>query len=170
MVKLRGGLVVPRTPRLAAIHTNGRALVTDQENDVWIFRIDPQVLIVIAARRAAQAHPGLAAVHRALRYNARAVHDVWILRINPRDGQIAAADFERGPRIVRCLVPVFAGIVRAINAKPRARSVTALMRGGQCCVKSIGIAGCNGNLDVDHVFGQAFCQLLPRIAAIGGFE
>ena len=53
VIDLRCGLVVPRTPGLAAIHADQRALIRHQKNDVRIFRIDPQVLIIVAAGRAA---------------------------------------------------------------------------------------------------------------------
>src|SRR5207245_466023 len=43
VIQLRGRLVVPRAPALAAIHGNDRALVRAQQNDVGIIRIDPNI-------------------------------------------------------------------------------------------------------------------------------
>ena len=52
VVELRGRLVVPGTPSLAAIHADSRALVAGQQDDLRIFRIDPNGVIVVAAGRA----------------------------------------------------------------------------------------------------------------------
>src|SRR5713101_6099480 len=52
VIELRGGLVVPGTPGLAAIHADGRALVHGDGDDVGIFGIDPDGVVVIAAGRA----------------------------------------------------------------------------------------------------------------------
>src|SRR6476620_11418051 len=62
MIQLRGRLVVPRAPALPAIHGDDRALVRAQQNDVGSIRIDPNILIIVAAGRAAPAVPGFAAV------------------------------------------------------------------------------------------------------------
>ena len=51
VVELRRGLVVPGTPSLAAVHADGCALVAGQQNDLRIFGIDPNGVIVVAAGR-----------------------------------------------------------------------------------------------------------------------
>src|SRR5690606_5775766 len=59
----RGGqLVVPVAPGHAAVAGDDRALVGDHEQDVGVVRVDPDVLVVVAARRAAYRRPGDAAV------------------------------------------------------------------------------------------------------------
>src|ERR1700730_7097125 len=62
VVNLRGWLVVPGTPRFAAIHGDRRPLIADQENDPLVDGIDADVLIVVAAGRAAKTEPGFSAV------------------------------------------------------------------------------------------------------------
>src|ERR1700734_2767460 len=52
MVHLRGRLVVPRAPRGAAVHGDRRALIGRKRDDLWIARIDPDRMIVVAAGRA----------------------------------------------------------------------------------------------------------------------
>ena len=50
VVELGGRLVVPATPRLAAVDRDDRALVgRDQQDDVRIVRVDPDRVIVVAA-------------------------------------------------------------------------------------------------------------------------
>src|SRR5581483_5001995 len=63
VVHLRGGLVVPRAPRFAAVEGDDRSLIAGDENGLGIVGIDPDVLIVVAPRRAAKARPRLAAIY-----------------------------------------------------------------------------------------------------------
>ena len=79
VINLRGGLVVPGTPAGSAVDGDDRTLVADDENDVGIVGIDPEILVVVAAGRAAKSGPGLAAVCRSHGYGAGAVDDVRIL-------------------------------------------------------------------------------------------
>ena len=76
----------------AAVDGDERALVADQKNNVRIVGIDPEVLIIVAAGRAAKAGPGFAAVGGPHGDGAGAVDDVGILRIDSRNWEIAAAD------------------------------------------------------------------------------
>src|SRR5262249_35688536 len=46
VVELRGRLVVPGTPGLAAVHADGCALVDGQGDDVWVVGIDPDGVVV----------------------------------------------------------------------------------------------------------------------------
>src|SRR5882724_2802530 len=108
MIQLRGRLVIPRAPTLTAVHSDDRTLIRTKQNDVGVVRIDPNVLIIVAARRAAPAVPGFAAVRRFPTNHARRVHDLRILRIKPHDRQIATADSKSRPRIVGCAAPRFA--------------------------------------------------------------
>ncbi len=56
VIELRGGLVVPTAPGIAAIHADGRALVGGNGNDLRIFGADPDALVIVAAGRALPAH------------------------------------------------------------------------------------------------------------------
>src|SRR5690348_2095460 len=129
VVKLRRWLVVPRAPGLAAVNGDDGALVADQQNDVGIVRADPEVLVIVAAGRAAQAGPALAAVTGTQRDNACAVDHIWIFGINPWYGQIAAANAHGGARVLGDFVPALAGIVGTVKAEPGRRFVITRLRG-----------------------------------------
>src|SRR5579871_3920991 len=62
VVKLRGGLVVPRTPGRAAVDGDNRALITDQKNIVAVVGIDPEILVVITARGSTESSPSFSAI------------------------------------------------------------------------------------------------------------
>src|SRR5438477_12752683 len=111
MIQLRRWLVIPRAPGLAAVHSDDRALIRTQKNDIGIIWIDPNVLIIVAAWRAAPALPCFAAVRRFPTNNARRVHDLWIFRIEPHHREIAAADSKPRPQIVGRAAPGFAAVV-----------------------------------------------------------
>src|SRR5262249_19031034 len=52
VVKLRCRLVVPGTPGASTVHGDCGALIDSHQNDVGVLRIDPDGVIVVAARRA----------------------------------------------------------------------------------------------------------------------
>src|SRR5207302_6159941 len=125
--------------------------------------IDPKVLVVVAARGAAEAGPGFAAVDGAHGDGAGDVNNVGILRVHLRNRQVATADSRGGPRIIRHLRPARAGTIGSIDAE--------LSRAGShCSVKATGLAGRDGNVDLCKVFRQAVRKLLPGVAAIGRLE
>src|SRR5437762_8389162 len=105
VVQLGGRLVIPRAPTLASVHSDDRALVRTEKNDVGIIRIDPNVLIIVATGCAAPAVPGFAAVRRFPTNHTRRVHDLRILWIEPHHREIATADCRSGPRIVGRAAP-----------------------------------------------------------------
>src|SRR6185369_5033347 len=78
VIHLRRALVVPATPGAPTVHGDDRTLVTHQDDRVWITWVDPDVLVVVSARRAAEASPGFSAVNRLPSDCARYVHDVGI--------------------------------------------------------------------------------------------
>src|SRR6267142_1282814 len=51
VIKLSGRLVVPRTPRLAAVACHQRALIAAQSHSPRLVRIDPQCVVIVTARR-----------------------------------------------------------------------------------------------------------------------
>ncbi len=115
MIHLRGGLVVPRTPGLTAVYRDDGALIADQQNDLGVIRIDPEILIIVAARRAAEASPRLGSICRFPCHRAGDIDHVGILRINARNREIAATDASRRPRIGCCLGPALASVIRTID-------------------------------------------------------
>ena len=159
VIKLRGRLVIPRAPARAAVHRDDRALVAPEQNDLRIVRIDPDVLIIVAAGRAAPAVPGLAAVGRFPADHARGINDVWILRIDPHHRQIAAADARARALVGRGQRPVFAPVVGAIKLPGVERR-----DGGDERVRR---ARRDREIGLHDVVRQTFRQLLPGLAAVG---
>src|SRR5205085_4918236 len=96
VIELRGRLVIPRAPRLATVHGDDRALVRAEQNGLGIVRVDPNILVIVTAGRAAPTFPILAAVRRLPTNHARRINDLRILRIESYHRQIAAADSESG--------------------------------------------------------------------------
>ena len=92
VIELRRGLVVPGTPCLAAIDSDDRALIAHQQNNVAVVGVDPEILVIVAARRSAKSGPRFAAVGRTHRDGTGHVNQVGILGINFRNGKVAAAD------------------------------------------------------------------------------
>src|SRR6202167_2631842 len=92
VINLRGGLVVPGAPGGSAVDGDESALVAHEKNNVGVVGIDPEILIVVAAGRAAKSEPGFAAVGGLHGHCARAIHYVCILCINSGNWEIAAAD------------------------------------------------------------------------------
>src|SRR5437763_10964980 len=111
VIELRRGLVVPGTPCLAAINGDDRALIADQQNNVAAVGIDPEILVIIAARRSAKSGPRLATVTRTHGHRAGHVKQIRVFGVDLRNGQVASADAPRGPRVISGLRPVVAAIV-----------------------------------------------------------
>jgi hypothetical protein len=108
---LRCRLVVPRAPGLSAVHRNDRTLVGTQQNNVGIVRIDPNILIIVAAGRAAPTVVVFSAVRRFPTNDAGRVNDLRIVRIEPHHRQITTPDPETRSRVVGCAVPCLAGVI-----------------------------------------------------------
>src|SRR5262249_20278385 len=62
VVDLRGRLVVPRPPGLAAVNRHNRPLVAGQEDDLRIVRADPDGVVVVATGGTFKGREGLATV------------------------------------------------------------------------------------------------------------
>src|SRR5229473_7291346 len=163
VIELRRRLVIPGTPRGPAVHRYQSSLIADQNNDVGIIGVDPQVLIVVTARCAAEAAPGLAGIRGLHGHGARAVNDVGILRVHLRSREIATADAPCGTGIVGHARPALAGIVGAVNPK----SATA---GGYGCVQATRIAGSDGYIDLREITRQAVGESMPGIPSVRRFE
>ena len=170
VIHLRRRLVVPGTPSLAAIHRHQRPLIGHQQNNFRIIRIDPKILIIIPARRPANARPGLPTVRRTHRHNARAINHIRIFRVRPRDRQISAANTHSRSRIGGNLRPIFPRIIRAIKSQPFPRSIFPSLVRPHRRIDPLRIAGRHGNINLHQVFRQPIRQLLPSTAAIGRFK
>src|SRR2546421_10849003 len=66
VIKLRGWLVVPGAPGLAAVHGKSRALIDAEKHDLRVLRIDPDAVVVIPSGRAFDGSEGVAAIGRAI--------------------------------------------------------------------------------------------------------
>src|SRR2546423_4014458 len=86
VIHLRGRLVVPTAPGLAAIDGYDRPLITPEQNHVRIVWIDPDVLVIIAAGRAAKTCPRLSTIDRFPANGTCRINDVGIFRIDARHG------------------------------------------------------------------------------------
>ena len=170
VVELRGRLVVPGAPGAAAVGADHRALVGGEQDDVRVVRVDPDVLVVVAARRAAQAGPGLAAVLRAHGDDGGAVDDVRVLRVDGHHRQIAAADPHQRPWVVGDALPGGAGVVRAVEPLPLARLVAAAGRRRQQRVDAVGPARRDRQVGLHDLVGEAAGELAPVVAAVGRLE
>ena len=114
VIELRCGLVVPRTPGLAAIHADGRALVNAEGNNVGVFGIDPNGVVVVASRRALDGGEILASVIGAVGRSVGHIDHVLISRIDAHAGKVGAASRDAIFGVDQ--LPAFAGIVGTINA------------------------------------------------------
>src|SRR5205085_560685 len=111
VVHLRGRLVVPRAPGLPAVHGDSRALVARDQDDVRIFRIDPDAMVVVASRRAFDRGEVLATIGGAIAGSIRNVNRVRIAGINLDLGEVGAAAPDA--RFAVHLAPAHAGVVGA---------------------------------------------------------
>src|SRR5579859_174798 len=62
VIKLSGGLVVPRCPGLATVEADGRALIDTQGEMRRVLRVYPDLVVVIATGRTAHNFDGSAAI------------------------------------------------------------------------------------------------------------
>ena len=111
VIELRRRLVVPTAPCPSAIDGDDGSLIASKENDLCVDGIDPDVLIVVAAGRAANARPGLPSVNRLPANNACRIKDVCVLRVKPKNRKVAAADACGGARVCRRLPPALTAVV-----------------------------------------------------------
>src|SRR5438045_6175197 len=90
MVNLLRRLVVPRRPRLPAVERDDGALIVAEQHALVVGRIDPQLLRIVAARRAFEAGERVAAVGGFVARGVDGVDDVGILGIYVDAGVVAA--------------------------------------------------------------------------------
>ena len=114
MIELCRGLVVPTAPRQAAVEADRGSLVRAENHAGGIPGIDPELVIVISARRAAHDRNCLSAVLRSVKSNIRNVDHIGILRIDGDAIEVPCAT--RESRISIREHPCVASIVRPIEA------------------------------------------------------
>src|ERR1700722_18379061 len=109
MIKLGSWLVVPGTPRCAAIDAYNCALIRGQRNDLRIFSADPPTMVVIAAASAPEPPKRFRAPRRFPRRGIGHINDVGIIRrhSDSHRARSTAAD----PVIVIDFRPGFAAVI-----------------------------------------------------------
>src|SRR6266851_3013555 len=90
VIELCGWLVVPGTPSLPAVHTNGGALIHGESDDLWVLRIDPDGVIVITAGRSLDGSKADAAIGGAISGDIGDIDCALVFGINPHTGEIVA--------------------------------------------------------------------------------
>src|SRR5262249_10315735 len=94
VVHLSGRLVVPGTPTLAAIHAHDRALVSGENHAIAVARIDPKLMVVVAARRTLERREGLAAVGGDIGGGVDHIRPVGIGGVDGYGGEVPSASPE----------------------------------------------------------------------------
>src|SRR5713226_6804577 len=167
VIEKRGGLVVPGTPGLAAVHADGRALVHGEGDDVGVFGIDPDGVVVVAAGRALDGREILAGVSGAVSRSVGHVDHIFISWIDAHAAEVVAATPDS--LFIIHLLPAFTSIIGAVN--------TAAFLGVQLFrvdpgIHAVGVAGGDGRTDATDTFGlagQSLGELPPSVATVGGF-
>jgi hypothetical protein len=83
VVELRRRLVVPGRPRPAAVDGDRGPLIGGEQHDVRVHRIDPEALIVVAARRSLERRPRAAAVFGFIRRGPCREHHIGVSGVHP---------------------------------------------------------------------------------------
>ena len=160
----RGGrLIVPIAPGNAPVGRHHPALIRDGQHDTGMVRIDPNLLIVVAARSPPHRRPRQAPVFGPPHHRRCAVHDVRICRVDRNRRQVAPADpLERpaigGARAFGGRGPVLAGVGRFIEPD-RSRPAVRVGRGHHR-VQQVRITRGNRDVGLEHR-GQAIHRGFP---------
>src|SRR5580704_12915618 len=191
VVELRRRLVVPGTPGAAVVHADGRPLVEREQDDVGVLGIDPDRVIVVAARRALDGGEALAGVVGAIGGCVGDVDDVFILGIDAHAGEVRAAAVDaifavdEGPGSARIVGAIESAggnsrgstsaalRIRRIAAAPPPASAATAAIGFHQGVHAIAIAGRDADADAAEPLregGQSAGELRPVVAAVGRFE
>ena len=160
VIKLRSGLVVPGTPGLAAVDAESSPLVAAEKNNVGVFRVNPNRVIVIAAGSALECTEILPRVRRPVRGGVGDVNDIFVVGCNSHAGKIRTASPDTLLGVYSR--PVFARIFGTIEP-------TQLRRIHQG-VHAFGIIRCNSQSNAPQSIrpgGQPPSELTPIVAAVG---
>ena len=161
VIELGCGLVVPGAPGPRAVDADRRALIADEQDDVGIIGVDPEVLVIVAAGRTLDAGPRFAGVGGAPGDGAGAVDDVGVFGVDADDGEVAATDAADGAGVGGDGGPGGAGVGAAIDLHAAGR--------GDGGIEASGVAGGDGDVGLAGVGGEAAGQFVPGAAAVGGF-
>ncbi len=161
MINLRRGLVVPGAPGLRAVNRNDGALIAGEHHAISIFRIDPKLVIVVAARRAFYGNPCLARIERHVGRRVDVIRAIGIGWVDDDLAEVPAASPQA--LFVVDQLPRRACVVGEINSaggfRFRCFSAAGTASKGPCnrgaeiiddCVKPVWIAGCNGDADLAY--------------------
>src|SRR5437016_14411548 len=130
VIELPCWLVEPRAPRLTAVARYDRALVTAQNHPPRLIRINPQFVIVVAARCASERRERFPSVMRFVRRGVRNVYRVRVFRIHADFPEIPSAlpdtpvirnALPALPRVIRTKQPTFLCVHDQINSPRIAR-------------------------------------------------
>src|SRR5678816_386064 len=130
VIELCSRLIVPRAPRLAAIHRYRRALIDTEQHHFGTIGIYPDAMVVIAAGRSFYRHPRLSAIDGFVRSNVGHKCDIGILRVNANLRKIpwpAGKSFIRGyesPALTGVVRSICAGLLPRIDDRVHPLSVT----------------------------------------------
>src|SRR6266851_21002 len=91
VIQLRRWLVVPGTPRLAAVARYNRALVAAESHSSRLVRINPKFVVVVSSGRAFECSESLSSVARLVSCGVRQVDGVGVLRIHADFSEIPPA-------------------------------------------------------------------------------
>src|SRR5882757_10217744 len=114
VIELRRRLVVPGTPGLAAVHADGRTLIDGQRDDVWVIGIDPDGVVIVAARCAFNGGEVLAGVIGLVGRSVGNIDDILVLWIDAHHCKVVASSPHAFFGVHQ--LPAFAGIVGAVDA------------------------------------------------------
>ena len=157
VVELAGRLVEPGAPGLAAVGGHHRPLVDAEDAPLRAARIDPELVVVVAAGRALDRHEGLAGIVRAVHGGVAGVDDVGIAGIDRDAAEVPAAPPD--PVVAARPRPGRAGVVRAVQP-----AVVHRVHHG---VDAARPARRHGEADASRLGGQAMAgDLRPVIAAV----
>src|SRR5580704_15871011 len=114
MINLRGRLVIPTAPSPAAVHAHYRSLIAAERHAMTVFRIDPELMIVVAAGRSFDRNKSLAAVCGHVCGRVDHIGTIGICRINTDAFEVPATPPE--PVFGVHQLPRRAGVVGNIDA------------------------------------------------------
>ena len=94
VVELSGGLVVPTAPSLATIDGERCSLVDTQQDDLGIFRVDPDAVVIVTPRSALDGGPGLSTIHRTVKAGVDGIDPVPVHGVHPDLSEIVTATMD----------------------------------------------------------------------------
>ena len=139
---------------MTSVDTDGRPLIAAQEDDVRIFGVDPDAVVVISSRRAFDCGEIFSSVYGSIGGGVRHIYYVLVPRIDTHSGEIIAS----APYaffIVHAL-PLLSRIIRAKQA--------AEFRSIDERIDAVGVAWCDADTDAPKMIRfrrQPVRQLFP---------